>query len=512
MNKYYLYLLCSIISIVEINSQTAMWSVPPTYDSLEEYGSLYKIRKDGKVGLADIAGKVLIEARYDSITPFYEHLALALEYSSGKYLLKGIIDDYNYGMVTPSGHYYVNMKYPMFYNGRLVVSDNTNKYGFLLQDGSIFIACQYDAVGPFYEGIAYTKKGKNVEYLQLDGRELNTTLENEGYIFLTGSHFNERGEAFVQAKQVGSGMRYSIINTSGIEVREAKISGKKLKNYEYRKPFNFNTISNSDWVQDPIKIVKDNSLYGFIAENGSILLPLQFTDASPFKNGYAKVKKNGKYGILKIESGSFSGKLDAENIVVRNGNCNPVTYSLSYPIAYNDIPMELYVGCGEGEKEKIRLNKIVDGEMNYSFVPILQNNEEAMIYHYSLYANNLLLWEDTQRMSISYIKSYPPVLKVPQVTEDFSIDEDGFVRADSSNKVDVYTVIENHSSEVLNITVMLEGDRVTGVNEDVSVPPGGKRRISTSINNIKERSSIEIYAKTSTGLEQKNIIKVKPFV
>lgn len=512
MNRIILTILIIIVYSSSIIAQTAMWSVPPTFDSLEEYGSLYKVKEKGKTGLADISGKVLVEARYDSITPFYEHLALALEYEGGKYLLKGIIDDYNYNIVVPSGHYYINMKYPMFYNGKLVVADNTDKYGYLLPDGSLFIPCQYDTAAPFYEGLAYVKKGKKVEYLKSNGEDFKTALEKKGYIFLTGTHFNERGEAFVQAELKGSGMGYFIINTSGIEVREAKISGKKLKNYEHRKPFKFNPTSKSDWTLDPIKIVEDKGLYGFIAENGSVLLPMQFTDASPFKNGFAKVKKNGKYGILKIESGSFSGKLDAEKIEVRNGTCNTVTYSLSYPIVYNDIPLELYVGCGEEEKEKIHLNKIVDGEMNYCFVPVVQNNEEVKIYHYSLYANNLLLWEDTQRISISYIKSYPPVLKVPQVTEDFSIDEDGFVRADSNNKVDVYTVIENHSSEVLTITVMLEGDRVTGVNEDVSVPPGGKRRVSTSINNIKERSSIEIYAKTSTGLEQKIIIKVKPFV
>lgn len=38
-------------------AQTALWSTHPQYDSLEEYGNLYKIREQGKVGLADITGK-----------------------------------------------------------------------------------------------------------------------------------------------------------------------------------------------------------------------------------------------------------------------------------------------------------------------------------------------------------------------------------------------------------------------------------------------------------------------
>ena len=493
-------------------AQTAIWSVPPTYDSLEEYGSLYKIRKDGKVGLADIAGKVLIEARYDSITPFYEHLSLALEYEGGKYLLKGIIDDYNYGIVVPSGRYYINMKYPMFYNGKLVVADNTDKYGYLLPDGSLFIPCQYDAAAPFYEGLAYVKKGEKVEYLKSNGEELETALEKKGYIFLTGTHFNERGEAFVQAKLKGSGMGYSIIDTNGIEIRKAKLNGKKLKNYEYRKPFQFPSESRTELTLNPIKLIEENEVYGYSSENGSVLLPPQFSDASLFQEGYAKVKKDGKFGILRLQSGSFLGKLDKSIIEARNGRCKSIYYTFTYPSTFNGIPMELYVSCNNYEKEKVSFNHLGNCKASYSFVPNVQDNEKEKVYHYSLYADNLLLWEDEQRITINYVKSYPPFLQTPQITGDYTVDEDGFVRADSDNKVDVYTVIENRSSEILRITVTLGGNGVMEVSEEFSIAPESNKRISTSIYQIKERNSIEVYARTSTGLEQKVVIKVKPFV
>ena len=54
-----------------VGAQTVTWSIPPTYDLLEEYGTLYKIREHGKVGLVDMTGKSIITAQYDSITPFY---------------------------------------------------------------------------------------------------------------------------------------------------------------------------------------------------------------------------------------------------------------------------------------------------------------------------------------------------------------------------------------------------------------------------------------------------------
>ena len=104
-----------------INAQTVTWSTPPTYDSLEEYGTLYKIREHGKVGLADKTGKSIITAQYDSITPFYNYLALALMYESGKYAVKGIIDQQDFQISEVTGQYYITEKYPFFSEGKLVV-------------------------------------------------------------------------------------------------------------------------------------------------------------------------------------------------------------------------------------------------------------------------------------------------------------------------------------------------------------------------------------------------------
>lgn len=48
--------------------------------------------------------------------------------------------------------------------------------------------------------------------------------------------------------------------------------------------------------------------------------------------------------------------------------------------------------------------------------------------------------------------------------------------------------------------------------KNVSIAPGSSARISTSINAIKERKPVEVFVKTSTGLKQSKVIKVKPFI
>ena len=117
-----------------------------------------------------------------------------------------------------------------------------------------------------------------------------------------------------------------------------------------------------------------------------------------------------------------------------------------------------------------------------------------------------------QHITIQYIESYPPVLSLPQVASEFKTDSEGYVRADNNNKVDIYATIENRSSETLHITITIGGNGVTEETRSLSVGTSSYGRISTSINDIKERKPVEVFVKTSTGLKQSKIIKVKPFI
>lgn len=491
-------------------SQTVVWSVPPTYGSLEEYGDLYKIREKGKVGLADISGRVLVPANYDSITPFKDHLSLALEYEGGKYAVKGILNEHNYSIVPISEKYYVTEKYPFFSEGKLVVYDANNKYGYLQADGSLFMSCQYFKAYPFYSRLAcIQKKSNEVAYLQADGSELTTDLESDGYILLTGSSFNEEGEAYVQGKAMG--IKRCIINAQGKTVREAKFSGKKLKNYEYRKPFSFSDKKETSVPLDGINAFQKGGKYGFSSNNLTILPP-QFSEADNFRGGYAKVKKNGKYGILKLQSGTFGGQLNKETAKVENGKVEAVNYMLSVPSSYENKPMTVQV-FQEGSAP-IELKEVTsdNNASSYPFSPSPQNKEKELICHFSIQSDGILLWEDSQKVSFQYVVYQPPILSIPQVVDEFKVDDEGYVRADSNNKIDVYATIENKSTETLYLTVTMGGNGVLEETKNIAVAPGSRTRISTSINGIKERKPVEVFVKTSTGLKQSKIIKVKPFI
>lgn len=501
-------LLVSVCS----HAQTASWATPPTYDLLEEYGDLYKVREHGKIGLAEASGKLLVPAVYDSITPFNEHLALLLEYEAGKYQIKGIINQYNYSVATVTGKLYIVEKYSFFSEGKLAVSDGHSKYGYLLPDGSLFKECQYLGADPFYDGLARIKKEeRKYAYLQSNGNELKTDMEREGYTLRSVTSFNEQGEAYVQGEMKGAGIKRHIINQQGRFLREAKLKGKIPKNYNFRKTFTAPTLGHRDAPSGAVQTFKEGEVYGYLSNNGNVLLPAQFSEVHPFQGGYARVKMNGKYGVLQLHSGSFTGKLDKSQVTVKGKRVESVRYSVSIPSEYLDKPIMMKGGDSGEMSVETNLN-VTDGIGTYTFTPAPRNEESEISYQFALWADGLLLWKDTQSVALQYIKYYPPTLSIPQTTGNFSVDSEGYVRADSDNKVDVYAVISNHSPETLYITVSIEGNGVKSVVKELSIAPEGSERIATCIDSIRERKPVEVVVKTSTGLKQSNIIKVKPFI
>lgn len=496
-------------------AQTALWSTHPQYDSLEEYGNLYKIREQGKVGLADITGKKLIPAEYDSITPFYEYFALALQYEKGKYAVKGIINQQTYEKIDIAGQYYITEKYPFFLEDKLVIFDANNKYGYLQTDGTLFKKCQYYKTYPFYEGLAcvHKKKGE-IAYLRENGTELSTQLETEGYILVSGTSFNEKGEAFVQAKSVG--VKRCIINTSGRILREAKQTGNgKLKNYEFRTSTSANeTMRSTSASNNAIQVFSDKNRKGYRTTDGVTVLPAQFSEAAPFREGYAKVKLNGKYGVLKLINNSITGNIDKSVVNIKDGKSEKVSYTLSIPSEYANKKFVLSVHKDQGNGEKIDVSTAVseNGQGGYTFIPSPNKEEKEESYLFELRADELLLCEDVRNVKFNYIVSVPLVLTEPRTTEDIVIDEYGYARANSNNEITIYAVLTNRSFEVLNTTVTIEGNGVETVTKQVSVPPENNIKVSTVIPNVTERKSVEIFVKTSDGVSKSKQIKVKPFI
>lgn len=512
---YIISLTCNLLT-----AQTVQWSVKPTYSSLEEYvGKLYKYRENGKVGLVDISGKVLVEAKYDSITPFIDYHALVLDFQGGNYMLKGIINQYNLKLVEVPLGYFPSKDYPFFSEGKLVVYATNRKYGYLQTDGSFFGKCEYYEAFPFYHGRALTYKDrKTAEYLKDDGTSLDTQLEIEDYCTLLPGYcsaFNEDGLARVKGRS-----DYGVPKDMIIDVEGKKVSKVKLKNFKERELFFTETSSVLEVpVASHVLSVEEHGLFGFQIEGSDTLcVPAQFVEACSFKDGYAKVKLNDKYGILKwIPNTSFDGRLLQETVEVLNGKMDSLNYVLKLPQQFSQMDWKLILKDDLGLTQSYSLKDDgVSGNYFLSFKPDLKNKEKEKKYRMSLYVDGLLLWQDNETVTFSYLYRSDVSASSPQVAEGYKSDDDGYLIA-RERKLSVSSLIKNQSSNVLEFDVIMEAmDRntrkVLGTRrEKIRLTSNAAYEFNLEIEGIDKKYELDVYIRIpANGIKENKIIKVKP--
>ena len=138
--------------------------------------------------------------------------------------------------------------------------------------------------------------------------------------------------------------------------------------------------------------------YGFVNKDNTIL-PAQFTEATPFKGGYAKVKKNGKYGVLKLSSGNFQGMMVKNTIKVENGKSETANYRIQMPTEYLNKPVKVEIE-EENSGNKIVLSPTESGRdgKEYAFIPTLQDKETEKSYLFSFSGDSWLILYDNYPM------------------------------------------------------------------------------------------------------------------
>ena len=517
-----LYIICLTCNLLA--AQTVQWSVKPTYSSLEEYvGKLYKYRENGKVGLVDISGKVLVEVKYDSITPFIDYHALALDFQGGNCMLKGIVNQNNFNMVEVSDGYFLSQKYPYFSEGKLVVSSNNGKYGYMLTDGSLLVECQYEEAFPFYQdrALVYKKKGKDEIYLTKNGEKLIPELIREkGPFSCCYKSFNEKGQSLVFCDY-----KWRIINLEGKVIEsfdwdEEEKAKSKCKERKLEPIYTDNLLSIP--IESEILAVKnEQGLFGFqVKGENDWCVPAQFSEAYSFKDGYAKVKKYGKYGILKLKSDvSFNGSLLQNQVKVIHGKSDSLKYMLNLPQQLGKVEWKLEVEDVVGSPQPYVVNKVTDG-IQVAFKPQLSNKEPEKNYKFSLSQEGILLWEDFETVSFEYLYPISVSFDIPIVNKDkHECFSNGYYGLDQDNQLNVYSELTNNSGEDVEIQVKVWA-KYKNTSEILKTIPeiSGKmilkansvKKFKAIIGDLEREGELEVYVQLfNIGVKQ-NIIKVKP--
>ena len=285
-----------------------------------------------RMGGVDAKGELIIPIEYESLFPIQNGLLVARKPNS------------KYGLIDLNGKEVVPFKYDILeLNGDYLVAQENNRFGILNLQGKEVVPLEYDHILKFYqeygsvgilpykyEGAFYLDKGGDVKVVNLDrsgdshyGEHQDTPTDYQraeqngkyGFLNYVGQeipckyqdarkYFSEDYAAVVLDNKVGFiDMQGNVKIPFQYEYSKAKFhngwptySRKSRRAFETEDYYYYGLFS-----EGYACMIKDGK-YGYIDKSGKMVIPFEYSWASPFHHGTAVVeKKSGnveKYGLI----------------------------------------------------------------------------------------------------------------------------------------------------------------------------------------------------------------------
>ncbi|MCX7995251.1 MAG: WG repeat-containing protein, partial [candidate division WOR-3 bacterium] len=233
--------------------------VEPKFDDIEAFfEGLAKVKVGDKYGFVDLSGKIVIEPKFDAATYFSEGLAGVVMYDKCWFIDK-------------TGKKAIDLKYDglnTFEEGVALVRIDT-LYGFIDKNGKWVIKPQYSDAYSFSEGLAAVKKQDKWGYIDKEGRVVIDFKFDAAYPF-------SENRALVLIDDT-----YGFINKRG----DLTID---MSNYETMGIY---------FTEGLVPVEIDNK-WGFVDTLGSLVIKPQFDSVINFSDGIAMVKMDKKIGYI----------------------------------------------------------------------------------------------------------------------------------------------------------------------------------------------------------------------
>lgn len=476
-------------------AQTVKWLVVPEYASITHYSEdVFKcIDKDGKLQLLDWNGKSLlpkdIAERADAVTEYSDGYAVVLQ---GNKILGFFPEAKPHNFKSVSGDYYAT-KYSFFSEGYIAVAQGSvdGKQGYMDSNGNLVLKCEYVEALPVRHGwAAVTENGKDAKTLprrykrsdDWSAKGMPALVSGESFVWVTS--FNADGYALAKVK----GGKYIVFDTK-FTAKKNNVNGNKDENkkqlvnaydYSYKPegsdkpvppPVNGTPTRNGDY-----STYEKGGKRGFQTSNGNVV-PAQFDEAQDFYANRAIVSKDGYYGIIELLGGKFEPNWSAEKIRVYeySNEVESLQFMLTAPASLDNSKLKLEFDKGDGryvDCNGLRCDfKVADQVIG-------RKSQECTLHAKATYIDNgfpdLLLWEDSQTVSIEYISVS---LSSPVVTSEYADENDNqTVKAVVTNTSDVAVrvsatlnvagrsipfngVLGPNQSQTLKVTIKVDNDK-----------------------------------------------------
>lgn len=319
-----------LYGLIDLSGKELLQCEYDKIEALEGVQNTFKITKDGKVGIADNKGNVLITPSYAEITSLDKDKSqgFIVKNSDGKY---GIVDTANkqvletkydtvekiyrndYYVVTENGKQEVVKK-----AGDKVLSGNYDKieailqnpengiiykqkekYGIMNLSGDVVIKPEYEKLKEGASGSIIAKKDSKYGIIDLQGNQkvefkyqnLSYNEKADLYIAEDDQYENEILDSNYQVKQTG----YLIeLNTDKGYMELNQNNSYKYYNFKFEEQNAENIFTSNTLFAS-----KKDGKYGFVDKNGKTVVDYIYDDVTSQNSyGYAGIKKDGKWGAI----------------------------------------------------------------------------------------------------------------------------------------------------------------------------------------------------------------------
>lgn len=181
------YILFFIAIPQLISAQSMEWLCHPgRFSDIGYMGyDLFKVKDDdtGKWGVVSNAGKVVIEAKYDSITVFTEERALLLDRSGD--MILGILDRNGRLIKSCKEGQLFTTRYPYYKEGYLSYRAANGLCGYINSSGKTAIDARFYLAAPFQDGIAVVQYADDGSYGLINKSGGSAIISDTRYKFLS---------------------------------------------------------------------------------------------------------------------------------------------------------------------------------------------------------------------------------------------------------------------------------------------------------------------------------------
>ena len=268
-----------------------MVSISSTQSS---YSQIFFTGANGKLGVKDANGNILIEPKYDRKN----------RYKSDKEFTQVAILDkkaghYKYGYVNSQGKEVIPCIYDFLYSGfdmrvGLAVFDQGDKSGIIDTTGRVIVPAKYHSIwGDFNDGLAVVKLNEKYGYIDANGKEIVPPKYSEVVAFLSGVGIvyqnNKCGMVDTQGKLI-TPLKYKSLRVVHDGVVRAELNGKfglldtsgrEITEFKYD---DMNLVATEEFIS-----VKFNNKEGYLNMKGEVVIPIIW-----FIKGKSLVKLNGE--------------------------------------------------------------------------------------------------------------------------------------------------------------------------------------------------------------------------